>query len=310
MKLATFMKNGKSSVGTVVGGGRLIIDLQEAARANGKDQDVFADMITFLESNGRGRELAQHLINRGGSDNWVFKLEQVRLLAPVPSPRKLFAVAGNYAEHIEEGGGVLMPQDKETPRIFMKPPSSAVIGQGDSIRIPPVAQAIDWEGELAVIMGKRAKAVKRDKALDYVAGYTIMNDVSERKLRIWNRSDSRPQDQWFDWLNGKWYDTFAPLGPWMVTNEDIPNPQTLEISTYVNGEQKQHCSTAQMIFPVALIIEYLSAMVTLEPGDVISTGTVAGVGAVSGQFLQPGDLVRIKISGIGELSNPVVQSEV
>lgn len=310
MKLATFMKNGKSSVGTVVGGGRLIIDLQEAARANGKDQDVFADMITFLESNGRGREMAQYLINRGGIDNWALKLEQVRLLAPVPSPRKLFAVAGNYAEHIEEGGGVLMPQDKETPRIFMKPASSAVIGQGDSIRIPPVAQAIDWEGELAVIMGKRAKAVRRDKALDYVAGYTIMNDVSERKLKIWNRSDSRPQDQWFDWLNGKWYDTFAPLGPWMVTTEDIPNPQTLEISTYVNGEQKQHCSTAQMIFPVALIIEYLSAMVTLEPGDVISTGTVAGVGAISGQFLQPGDLVRIEISGIGELSNPVVRSEV
>jgi len=310
MKLATFMRNGKSSVGTIVGEGRLIIDLHEAARAKGKDQDVFADMITFLESNGRGKEVAQQLINQGGMDNWIFRLEQVRLLAPVPSPRKLFAVAGNYAEHIEEGGGVLVSQDKETPRIFMKPPSSAVIGQGDSIRIPPVAQAIDWEGELAVIMGKRAKAVKRDKALDYVAGYTIMNDVSERKLRIWNRSDSRPQDQWFDWLNGKWYDTFAPLGPWMVTCEDIPNPQTLDISTYVNGERKQNCNTAQMIFPVALIIEYLSAMVTLEPGDVISTGTVAGVGAVSGQFLQPGDLVRIKISGIGELSNPVVQSEV
>ena len=230
------------------------------------------------------------------------------LLAPVPCPRKLFCLAGNYLEHIEEGGGEADPQDKETPRIFMKPPSSTVVGPGGNIRISPVCRAIDWEGELGVVMGRRVKAVKADRALDTVAGYTIVNDVSERDLKIWDRSENRSEDSFFDWLNGKWYDTFAPMGPWLVTTEDIPDPQKLQLSTYVNQERKQHCSTAQMIFPVAVIIEYLSAMVTLEPGDVISTGTVAGVGAVSGQYLRAGDRVRVEISGIGQLDNQVVDS--
>ena len=265
-------------------------------------------MIAFLESGAEGRTLAGRLIDHGLAEGRgrAFRMEELK--APVPCPRKLFCLAGNYLEHIEEGGGVAAPQDKETPRIFMKPPSSTVVGPGGDIRISPVAQAIDWEGELAVVMGRRVKAVKADRALDHVAGYTIMNDVSERELKIWGRSESRTEDSFFDWLNGKWYDTFAPMGPWLVTTEDIPDPQALQISTYVNRERKQHCSTAQMIFPVAVIIEYLSAMVTLEPGDIISTGTVAGVGAVSGQYLRPGDQVRVEVSEIGQLDNRVVGS--
>ena len=310
MKLATLISDGKACVGAVVQGDDRIIDLRQAARAQGEDPQIFGDMITFLESNGEGRSVAKRLIDRGVAEGWGRPFGSEVLQAPVPCPRKLFAVAGNYLEHIEEGGRVAAPQDKETPRIFMKPPSSTVIGPGESIRIPPVAQAIDWEGELAVVVGRRAKAINADQALDHVAGYTIMNDVSERELKIWDRSESRAQDRFFDWLNGKWYDTFAPMGPWIVTTKEIPDPQRLDISTYVNGERKQHCNTAQMIFPVAMIIEYLSAMVTLEPGDVISTGTVAGVGAVSGQFLQPGDRVRVEISGIGQLDNDVVRSPV
>lgn len=308
MKLATLRKEAGSCVAAIVQDGNKLIDLQQAAQQAGAPSEVFGDMIVFLESGGEGGSLAKRLINQGLDEGWgrAFRMEELQ--APVPCPRKLFCVAGNYLEHIEEGGGVMAPQDKETPRIFMKPPSSTVVGPGGDIRISPVAQAVDWEGELAVVIGRRVKAIKAEQALDQVAGYTIMNDVSERMLKIWGRSESRAEDSFFDWLNGKWYDTFAPMGPWIVTSEDIPDPQKLEISTYVNQERKQHCSTAQMIFSVAMIIEYLSAMVTLEPGDVISTGTVAGVGAFSGQYLQKGDRVQVAITEIGRLENQVVKS--
>jgi len=171
-----------------------------------------------------------------------------------------------------------------------------------------VARAIDWEGELAVVIGRTAKGVKAPQALRYVAGYTVMNDVSERQLQIVKRSSSRPRDEWFDWLNGKWLDTFAPQGPWLVTTDDIPNPQILNISTFVNGVRKQHNSTGQMLCPVAGIIEYISAIITLQPGDLISTGTVSGVGATTGNFLSPGDRVEVEVSQIGVLRNTVAAS--
>ena len=135
-------------------------------------------------------------------------------------------------------------------------------------------------------------------------------DVSERSLQIWDRSESRPMDLWFDWLNGKWLDTSAPQGPWIVTTDELTDPQDVEISTYINGERKQHCSTGQMIFPVANLIEYITSIVTLSPGDLISTGTVAGVGNATGDFMQPGDKVKIGITGIGELHNTVEASDV
>ena len=227
----------------------------------------------------------------------------------MPNPRKIFCLAGNYQDHIEEGGGKMAVQDKETPRVFMKPPTSTVISPGDSILIPPIARSIDWEGELAVVMGRKAKGVKTKDALKYVAGYTVMNDVSERDLLIKKRTENRPQDGWFDWLNGKWLDTFAPQGPWIVTRDDIPDPQVLDISTYINGERKQHNNTVQMLYKVAQVIEYISAIITLEPGDLISTGTISGVGSTTGTFLKPGDKVEIEISQIGVLRNKVAASK-
>ncbi|MCJ8330989.1 MAG: fumarylacetoacetate hydrolase family protein [Lentisphaeria bacterium] len=232
-------------------------------------------------------------------------LNDVRLTAPLIYPGKIFALAGNYEAHIIESHDELQEQDKQTPRVFFKPPSNTVIGPGDAIKIPAIGNAIDWEGELAVVMGKRASAVKRDVAMDYVAGYTIMNDVSERQLKIWDRTDSRDKDLWFDWLNGKWCDTFAPMGPWIVTVDELTDPHDVNISTYVNGERKQNCSSSQMIFKIPEIIEYISAFATLEVGDVISTGTVAGVGATTGTFLKPGDQVKVEISKIGALENSV-----
>ena len=136
-----------------------------------------------------------------------------------------------------------------------------------------------------------------------------LNDVSERALRIKKRTDSRPRDEWFDWLNGKWLDTFAPQGPWLVTRDDIPDPQVLDISTYINGERKQHNNTGQMLYPVDKIVEYISAIITLEPGDLISTGTISGVGATTGTFMKPGDRVQVEISQIGVLKNGVAASK-
>ena len=314
MKLVTYNAGGEQRVGAVVGDdNNQVVDLAAADRAlarreKRKTHAFFSDMLTLLEAGSKGISAAKKAaaVASGAS---IKPLSKVRLKAPVPNPRKVLCLAGNYQDHIEEGGGKMEKQDKETPRVFMKPPSTTVIGQNDKILIPPVARSIDWEGELAVVIGRKAKGVKPKDALKYVAGYTIMNDVSERDLKIKKRTDSRPRDEWFDWLNGKWLDTFGPQGPWIVTRDEIPDPQKLDISTFINGERKQHNNTGQMLYPVNKIIEYISAIVTLEPGDLISTGTISGVGSTTGTFMKPGDKVQIEISSIGVLKNTVAASK-
>jgi|TARA_B100000676_G_scaffold299998_1_gene345078 2,4-diketo-3-deoxy-L-fuconate hydrolase len=314
MKLVTYNAGGEQRVGAVVGDdNNQVVDLAAADRAlarreKRKTHAFFSDMLTLLEAGSKGISAAKKAA-AAASGASVKPLSKVRLKAPVPNPRKVLCLAGNYQDHIEEGGGKMEKQDKETPRVFMKPPSTTVIGQNDKILIPPVARSIDWEGELAVVIGRKAKGVKPKDALKYVAGYTIMNDVSERDLKIKKRTDSRPRDEWFDWLNGKWLDTFGPQGPWIVTRDEIPDPQKLDISTFINGERKQHNNTGQMLYPVNKIIEYISAIVTLEPGDLISTGTISGVGSTTGTFMKPGDKVQIEISSIGVLKNTVAASK-
>ena len=320
MKLATCSAGSKTFVGAVVDD-QIVVDLEGADRRLARKEkrpphSFLGDMLELLSAGQKGKSAARKALNAtlagGGKkpdDKITFKLSGIRLRAPISAPRKLLCLSCNYQDHIEEGGGKMAVQDKETPRFFMKPASSTVIGPGDRILIPPVARAVDWEGELAVVMGRNAKKVSASEALRYVAGYTVMNDVSERKLKIKHRSEDRDEDKWFDWLNGKWLDTFAPLGPWIVTTDEIPDPQSLDISTYVNGDRKQHNSTAQMLCPVAELIEYISAIVTLEPGDIISTGTVSGVGNTTGEYLKPGDKVEVEISQIGTLRNRVAASK-
>ncbi len=320
MKLATCSAGSKTFVGAVVNE-EIVVDLEEAdqrlARKEKRPAHSFlGDMLELLSAGQKGKSAARKALNatqagtgKKPDGKITFQLSRIRLRAPISAPRKLLCLSCNYQDHIEEGGGKMAVQDKETPRFFMKPATSTVIGPGDRILIPPVARAVDWEGELAVVMGRNAKKVSASEALRYVAGYTVMNDVSERKLKIKNRSEDRDEDKWFDWLNGKWLDTFAPLGPWIVTADEIPDPQTLDISTYVNGDRKQHNSTAQMLCSVAELIEYISAIVTLEPGDIISTGTVSGVGNTTGEYLKPGDKVEVEISQIGTLRNRVAASK-
>ena len=319
MRLVTFAVKNEEHIGAVIAGDKIVVDLAAADKALARSEKrkanaFFGDMMALLEAGSKGMSAARKAVNAAekkltkADGKVTHNLSRVSLRAPNPRPRKLFCLAGNYQDHLEEGGGKMVAADYETPYIFMKPPTTTVIGPGANILINPIAQSVDWEGELCVVMGRKAKAVKAGEALRYVAGYTIMNDVSERKLEVKKRSDPRPKDSWFDWLNGKWLDTFAPQGPWIVTTDDIPNPQTLDISTYINGERKQHNNTSQMLTPVANIIEYVSAFITLEPADMISTGTISGVGATTGTYMKKGDVVEVEISQIGVLRNKVSTS--
>ncbi|MDY7040748.1 MAG: fumarylacetoacetate hydrolase family protein [Chloroflexota bacterium] len=212
----------------------------------------------------------------------VGALPEMRLLAPC-MPTKIVAVGRNYAEHASE----MQSQVPAEPLIFLKPPS-AVIGPGSAIVYPPISQRVDHEAELAAVIGHRARNVSAGEALDFVLGYTCGNDVTARDLQ---RKDGQ-------WTRSKSFDTFCPLGPWIVTGLD---PSNLSIECRVNGVLKQQSRTAQMIFPVAELIRYITQVVTLEPGDVILTGTPAGVGPI-----QPGDRVEVEIEGVGVLQNIVV----
>jgi 2-keto-4-pentenoate hydratase/2-oxohepta-3-ene-1,7-dioic acid hydratase in catechol pathway len=216
------------------------------------------------------------------------------LLAPVPRPGKIVAIGRNYADHAKETG--VAPFEK--PRIIAKLPSS-VVGPGAIVRRPSAVAKMDFEAELGVVIGDFAAHVSRARALDYVAGYTALNDVSAREFQF---DVSPPQTTFAKSLDG-----FCPMGPWLVTKDEIPNPQALEITCHVNSELMQRASTADMIFPVDVLIEYISRYMTLEPGDVIATGTPAGVGAFRDppRWLQPGDRVRIEISRVGVLEHGI-----
>lgn len=267
--------------------------------------ELLNDMLTFIENGEDALEVAQEALGFISKGVKVSVPIPERLRPPIVYPRKLLCLAGNYAEHIREGGGPVFDKSKMTPRVFMKPPSTTLIGHGEPIVIPRNGNRIDWEAELAVVIGRRGKFIPAEKAYDYVFGYSILNDVSERQLKVPKEREPREGDRWFDWLNGKWFDTFAPMGPWIVTKDEIPDPHSLRITLTVNGEVMQDSSTKMMIFTIPEIIEFISSLVTLEPGDVISTGTPEGTGAARGIFLKKGDVVRIRIERIGELVNPV-----
>lgn len=233
----------------------------------------------------------------------------VELLTPIPNPNKLFLLAGNYAKHIEEGGRKAAEREETFPYVFMKPASTTLTNPGGVVHIPKVSpDHIDWELELAVIIGKKCKHVKEAEALQFVAGYTVVNDISNRKFRPNPGRKERDMDRFFDWLHGKWADSFCPCGPCVASADAIPDPQNLKLELKLNGEVRQDATTQQQIFPVAAVIEFISSFVTLEPGDIIATGTPAGVGNTTGTYLKPGDKLEAFISSIGTLVS-VVEAE-
>jgi 2,4-didehydro-3-deoxy-L-rhamnonate hydrolase len=271
------------------------------------------NLLDVLGPDGPGHAAAEQLGDwlasegRETADTCRLPTSSVKLLVPVPRPNKLFLLAGNYAAHIEEGGGIAAERAETFPYVFMKPPTTTLTHPGDPIVVPGVSpNHVDWELELAVVIGRRARGVREAEALDYVAGYTIINDISDRKFRPNPQRKKREKDVFFDWLHGKWHDSFCPCGPCVATPAAIPDPQNLVMQLHVNGQIKQDASTALQIFPVAAVIEFISSFVTLEPGDMISTGTPAGVGNSTGQFLHAGDQVEASIAQIGRLVSPVV----
>jgi 2-keto-4-pentenoate hydratase/2-oxohepta-3-ene-1,7-dioic acid hydratase in catechol pathway len=296
MRIATYRgSDGKAHTGAVTGaeGAERIVDLHDAT--GGKVPQ--GDLLALLEAGALDAA-------RGVSGDGV-PLSSVELLAPMARPPKLMAAAGNYQAHIIEGGAKPVDKTIIVPKLFIKP-SSSVLAPGKPISLPTTSNTTDWELELGVVIGKRGKNIPVEDALSYVAGYTVINDVSARTSE-WGLPSRNPSewDLFFDWLNGKWPDGFAPTGPWLVTADEIPDPQALQMTLKVNGTEHQNASTGDMIFTVAELIAFSSRFMTLEPGDTYATGTPSGVGDATGTYLHDGDVMEAWVEGIGTLVTPV-----
>jgi 2-keto-4-pentenoate hydratase/2-oxohepta-3-ene-1,7-dioic acid hydratase in catechol pathway len=282
LKLISYERDGERAVGVLVG--------ESVA-------PVLSDnMTTFLASGepalAAARKIDLNLRAETPVDG-LTQLGEVELLPPVPNPPKCLCVARNYAAHAAETGRELPTH----PSLFLRLPRT-LVGDGAPIVVPPVSDRVDWEGELAVVIGKPGRYVSEADALAHVAGYSIFNDVSIR--------DFQKHTQQF--TPGKNFDASGPFGPALVTADEVPDPMSLAIETRVNGELKQAASSGEMVFGIAAQIAYISQFTELEPGDVIATGTPAGVGVARKppEFLRPGDVCTVAIEGLGELRSPVV----
>lgn len=281
----------------------LILDFYEALSAHGKDLEVPADPISWFDLDGPWLLAVRTLQDRiwqdferpGGTGKASVHRDQVQLLAPVLRPGKLICVGLNYRDHAAESN---MPIP-ESPVIFSKF-TTAVVGSDQPVLLPTTSNKVDYEAELAVVIGRRAKHVQREQALDYVLGYTCFNDISARDFQF---ADGQRQ-------RGKSCDTFAPMGPYIATSDEIRRPHNLSIKLRLNGQTMQDSNTDQLIFGVPELIAFLSETITLEPGDVIATGTPPGVGFARNPpvFLKRGDRMEVKIEGLGALVNTVANS--
>jgi 2,4-didehydro-3-deoxy-L-rhamnonate hydrolase len=295
-----------------------VLPIDQAAEAYSRDNDVelllpsTEDPLELLPPDGisyeAARELFSWIVQLDGEDRaeLTIPVTDVRLLVPIAHPSKILLLAGNYAKHVAERGGIAAERQETFPYVFMKPATTTLTRPGDPIILPRVSpDHIDWECELGVVIGRTCRDIDEDDAMSCVAGYTIVNDISDRSFRPNPGRKPRERDKFFDWMHGKWHDTFCPMGPCILSADAVPDPQSLPIRLSVNGEVKQDSSTGEMVFPVAAIISFISQMMTLQPGDVIATGTPSGVGSATGTYLRPGDLVVASIEPIGTLENPV-----
>jgi 2-keto-4-pentenoate hydratase/2-oxohepta-3-ene-1,7-dioic acid hydratase in catechol pathway len=301
MRLVTYRASveAEARLGAIVGD--LVVDLARFGQS--KSVPLPSAMLDFIDLGPQAVAIASGLISEANGlfpIGCALPLANVRLLAPIPRPRKnIFGIGLNYTEHVAESAKSL-DTSADLPRqpvIFSKPPTT-VIGPGEPIlHDSAVTQQLDWEVELAAVIGIRAKGVARDGALAYVFGYTVLIDMSAR--------DCRRAGQW---IYSKGQDSYAPMGPCIVTADEIPDPQALDLSLTVNGAEKQNSNTAYMLFKVDELVADISQAITLEPGDIIATGTPAGVGAGRDpqEWLWPGDTVVATVQGIGTLRHPVV----
>ncbi|MHA1864506.1 MAG: fumarylacetoacetate hydrolase family protein [Candidatus Thorarchaeota archaeon] len=301
MRLVTYSRFKVPSIGVELESG--ILDIPDAASYFGRKYHVrgqnFPTTMMDLLQWDSGIEVVRQIVTRYEQTPldermMAYPLDSVTFEAPVLRPGKIIALGKNYLEHIKETGS----ETPEFPIIFAKFPS-CVIGPNDSIPMPKISDKIDWEVELAIVIGKTCKDVNESKALEYIAGYTIVNDVTARDLQ---RGDGQ-------WIRGKSLDSFCPMGPCIVTQDELGDAQGLKMYTKINGEMKQDSSTSNMMFNVPQILAHLSKAFTLEPGDVIATGTPSGVGFVRDppEFLKAGDTIEQYIEKIGYLRNSVVK---
>ncbi len=310
LKLVSFTKDGITRIGAIEN--ENVIDLNAAycslLESEGKlraekiaEAFVPGEMMEFLQGGSESIEEAKKAIAYAISNaevkgrKLVFAISDVKIEAPVPAPGKMICVGHNYREHILEMKRELPPH----PVVFAKF-ANTVVGPQDDIPFHPISEQLDYEAEFAFVIGQRARNVSQDEALKYVAGYTIVNDVTYRDL----------QRRTLQWLQGKAVDGSAPMGPWLVTADELTNPSGLDIVLTVNGEERQRSNTANLVFSVPYLVEFLSNIMTLEPGDIILTGTPGGVGVARDPqvFLKDGDVVRIEVEQVGVLENKVKQT--
>jgi acylpyruvate hydrolase len=287
MRLVTFRQQGESRAGALVhrAGNDYIVDLHQV------DRTIPTDLLLLLSAGASMLRQTCEALASADPGSWI-PIEEATLLAPIPRPGKILCVGHNYRGHIGIGRESL----PEYPDIFCKT-ANTIIGPGEPILIPSVTDQVDHEAELMVVIGRAARNVPEKEALDHVAGYTIFNDVSARDI----------QKRTSQWLLGKSFDTFGPMGPALVTTDEIPDPHCLDLELAVNGITRQRANTRDLIFSVPFLVSYLSQMLPLEPGDVIATGTPAKLpeAAEPRVFLKPGDTVRIIIERLGVLETPV-----
>jgi acylpyruvate hydrolase len=286
MRLVTFRHHSQIRLGAQVGDS--ILDLHRA------NPDLPNNILLLLSAGASALGLAREALASAAPEMFT-PLDQVTLLAPVPRPVKILCIGHNYKGHI----GIGKTELPEYPNFFCKT-ANVIIAHGQPIIIPRVTQQVDYEAELAVIIGKRGHNIPEAEAMDYVAGYSIFNDVSARDY----------QKRTSQWFLGKSFDTFGPLGPALVTTDEVPDPHCLELELTVNGLPKQRTNTNDLIFSIPFLVSYLSQVMTLDPGDILATGTPAKLPeAVNPQrFLEPGDVVEITIEKLGTLRNTVIAS--
>ncbi|HEX5416816.1 MAG TPA: fumarylacetoacetate hydrolase family protein [Chloroflexota bacterium] len=305
MRLLTFTQGGYTRAGFAVGD--QVVDLAGASRAlasRGTAAPLPDSLIYLLDGGDEALSAAREIERRAAEEvrnnrqvvgpngeRLVFNRAEVQFQAPIQRPGKIICLGQNYAEHAREGGS----EPPKFPMFFAKF-ANALIGNGSPIVLSNESNQIDYEAELAFVIGKPAKRVGLDQAMDYVAGYMNLNDISARDLQ-------RETSQFF---RGKGGDTWAPCGPYLVTKDEVPSPGKLRIRSILNGEVMQDSNTEQLIFNIPYLVYHLSKTVTLEPGDIISTGTPSGVGAHRNPpvFLKPGDVIKVEVEGLGTLENP------
>ncbi|SRR6266545_3798564 len=302
MRLHTFERGGQARLGAEQNG--RLVDLAAVERARGGELGrVFTDMLAFIQAGDLARQTAESTIEfaaHGDTPGLSYAIDEVRILAPLLNPGKILCSGVNYKGHQAENSSAVLP---ETPGFFAKL-NNTIIGPGTPIVHPKMTSQLDYEIEFAVVLGKRLHKASERAAMDAVFGYTILHDVSARDIQF-----KAPQHNQI--TLGKNFDTFAPIGPCIVTIDELTDPANVRLRTFVNGAILQDSSTSDWLFPLPYLLSFLSHVMTLEPGDIVTTGTPAGVGVFRNPqvFLKPGDLVRLDAEGIGTLENPVVAED-